>query len=50
MGRVEVGSWAKGAWEGGLIIRGRRASKSRGQLVEGCLIREDRQIIGLLDC
>ena len=28
MGTKPLGSGAKGAWEGGLIIRGRRAKKS----------------------
>jgi hypothetical protein len=45
VGTKPEGAGAKGAWEGGLIIRGRRAEKSRVQRDEGCLIRADRQII-----
>jgi len=45
-----LGGGAKGAWEGGLIIRGRRAEKSRVQRDQGCLIRADRQIIACGAC
>jgi hypothetical protein len=46
MKKDETSTWEgarKGAWERGLVMRGRRAEQSEVQQNQGCLIWEDRQ-------